>query len=294
MNNLVLKENNIENMIYEIRGKQVMLDSDLADLYGVETKRINEAVKRNINKFPDRFSFILTDIEIKNIFLVANCDQKIETRGGKYKKPRVFTEQGIAMLATILKTPVAIDASIKIMDAFVLMKKYISNDLIEQKYVNNLVIKNDNEIKILQNSFNKIEHKEPINEIYFEGQIYDAYSKIIDIMNKSKEELIIIDNYADKNVLDMISKIKVKVILITRKNNLLKQIDIDKYNKQYNNLKITYDNTFHDRYIIIDKKIIYHCGSSLNHIGTKTFSINILEDLFVKQSLLDKINRQSK
>ena len=294
MNNLVLKENNIENMIYEIRGKQVMLDSDLADLYGVETKRINEAVKRNINKFPDRFSFILTDIEIKNIFLVANCDQKIETRGGKYKKPRVFTEQGIAMLATILKTPVAIDASIKIMDAFVLMKKYISNDLIEQKYVNNLVIKHDNEIKILQNSFNKIEHKEPTNEIYFEGQIYDAYSKIIDIMNKSKEELIIIDNYADKNVLDMISKIKVKVILITRKNNLLKQIDIDKYNKQYNNLKITYDNTFHDRYIIIDKKIIYHCGSLLNHIGTKTFSINILEDLFVKQSLLDKINRQSK
>lgn len=198
------------------------------------------------------------------------------------------------MLSALLKSDIAIQTSIKIMDAFVLMKKYVSNDLIEQKYVNNLVIKHDNEIKILQNSFNKIEHKEPTNEIYFEGQIYDAYSKIIDIMNKSKEELIIIDNYADKNVLDMISKIKVKVILITRKNNLLKQIDIDKYNKQYNNLKITYDNTFHDRYIIIDKKIIYHCGSLLNHIGTKTFSINILEDLFVKQSLLDKINRQSK
>ena len=292
MNNLVLKENNIENMIYEIRGKQVIFDRDLAILYNTETRYINQSVKRNSERFPSEFCFQLNEEEFeywKSQNVMSNSDKM-----GLRRKPYAFTEQGVAMLSALLKSDIAIQTSIKIMDAFVLMKKYISNDLIEQKYVNNLVIKHDNEIKILQNSFNKIEHKEPTNEIYFEGQIYDAYSKIIDIMNKSKEELIIIDNYADKNVLDMISKIKVKVILITRKNNLLKQIDIDKYNKQYNNLKITYDNTFHDRYIIIDKKIIYHCGSLLNHIGTKTFSINILEDLFVKQSLLDKINRQSK
>ena len=116
-----LKQTNVVNMIYEIRGKQVMLDSDLAILYNVETKSINEAVRRNLEKFPERFSWILTDEESKS-FLVANCDQKVETRGGKYKNPRVFTEQGVAMLATILKSQIATQVSIAIMDAFIAMR----------------------------------------------------------------------------------------------------------------------------------------------------------------------------
>lgn len=136
MNNILIKdENKIENMIYEIRGKHVMLDSDLAKLYETGTKRINEAVKNNPNKFPERFSWKLTDEESEN-FLVEIFGQKREMRGGKYKNPRVFTEQGVAMLATILKTKVATQVSISIMDAFVLMKKYISNGLLEQKYIN--------------------------------------------------------------------------------------------------------------------------------------------------------------
>lgn len=144
---------------------------------------------------------------------------------------------------------------------------------------------------MLQESFSKFEEKKKINEIYFNGQIYDAYSKIMDIMQEAKEELILIDRYADKSVLDMIRKIDVDVVLITKENNTLKQIDFDKYKKQYHNLKIIYTDTFHDRYFIIDHIIIYHCGASLNHAGSRTFSINLLEDEVVKKGLLDKIHK---
>lgn len=272
-------------MIYEIRGKQVMLDSDLAKLYQVETKRINEAVKNNPSKFPIRFSWKLTEEE-SNIFLVENFDQKTETRGGRFKNPRVFTEQGIAMLATILKSKIAVQTSIEIMDAFVAMRKYISTNLLEQKYINNQVMKNTENIKLLQQSFSKLEEKRKVNEIYFNGQIFDAYSKIVDIMSEAKEELIIIDGYADKTVLDMIKNLKCNVILITKEKALLKSLDIKKYNSQYTNLQVVYSNDFHDRYFIIDKNMVYHCGASLNHSGSKTFSINILEDEMLKKSLI--------
>ncbi len=284
--NILVKDEKIENMIYEIRGKQVMLDSDLAKLYAVETKRINEAVRRNIEKFPERFCFKLNKDEYLDILRSQNAT--LELKQGQYSKylPRAFTEQGVAMLATILKSDVAIQVSIAIMDAFVVMRKYISNELIEQKYINNLVIKHDEDIKLLQESFNKLEEKKKDNEIYFNGQIYDAYSKIVDILKTAHDNIIIIDNYADKSVLDMIRNLKVEVTIICKSNGLLKEIDIDKYQKQYNNLKVIYNNDFHDRYIILDQKEIYHCGASLNYAGSKTFSINKLEDKIVKKSLI--------
>ena len=261
MNELIIEEElKIENMIYEIRGKQVMLDSDLAKLYQVETKRINEAVKNNLEKFPERFSWILSKEEYNHLRSNFSTSSSIKNYGGRRYNPRVFTEQGVAMLATVLKSHVATRVSIAIMDAFVSMKKYISNELLEQQYIKNMLLKHDNEINnldnivlLLQESFDKLQNKELVNEIYFEGQIYDAYSKILEIISKAKEEIIIIDNYADKTILDMISRTKTKVILITRKNSLLSNIDIEKYNKQYNNLIVKYDNTFHDRYIILDK-----------------------------------------
>ena len=148
MQELIQNDLKVENLIYEIRGKQVMLDSDLAKLYQVETKRINEAVHRNKEKFPERFCWKLTKDE-KEIFLVAICDQKLETRGGRYKNPQIFTEQGVAMLATILKSKIATEVSIKIMDAFVSMRKYIITNLIEQKYINNLVIEDTKRINLL-------------------------------------------------------------------------------------------------------------------------------------------------
>ena len=238
MNIILNSKDNIENMIYEIRGKQVMLDSDLAKLYKVETKRINEAVKNNPEKFPERFSWKLIDAE-SNSFLVENFDQKkrIETRGGKYKNPRVFTEQGVAMLATVLKSKTATEVSIRIMDTFVLMRYYVSEDLLMKSYYNDMVVRHDSEIKNIQDTLDKMQNKKVLNEIYYNGQIYDAYSKIIDIFYDSKKELIIIDSYADKSILDIISRLNVNVIIITKKNNLLKKIDIDKYNSQYNNLK---------------------------------------------------------
>ena len=215
-----LKEDlSIENMIYEIRGRQVMLDCDLAKLYNVETKRINEAVKNNPDKFPERFYFRINENEFFSL------KSKISTsKGGSRKGHNVFTEQGIAMLSTILKSKVAVETSIRIMDAFVKMRKYISANLIEQDNMKNMLIKHDNEIKLLQESFPKLEEKEKINHVFYEGQIYDAYSLLIDIFNEAKKEIIIIDNYADKSILDMITNLNV----VTKKFNLLKDIDIKK------------------------------------------------------------------
>ncbi len=270
--NELIEENRVENMIYEVRGHQVMLDAYLARLYQCAngTKSINLAVKRHINRFPERYMFKFTEHELSILrfqFETTNINNKSRTL------PYVFTEQGVAMLATILKTSVAEEISIKIMDAFVAMRKYISTNLLEQKYINNQVMKNTENIKLLQESFSKFEEKRKVNEIYFNGQIFDAYSKIIDIFKSAKEELIIIDSYADKTVLDRIKNLECKVILITKKNALLKPLDLEKYSTQYKNLDVIYDNSFHDCYFIIDENIVYHCGSSINYAGSKTLCI---------------------
>ena len=294
MEEIIEKENiQIEDMIYEIRGKQVMLDSDLAILYECAngTKTINLAVKRHINRFPERFMFQLTEKESEIIwFQIETKKSTLETRGGKYNKPYVFTEQGVAMLATVIRTKVAEQVSIRIMDAFVAMRHYIGGNLISQKYINNLVIEDHNKIKLLEDSFRKMDEKRKTNEIYFNGQIYDAYSKIQDIFNNALKLLIIIDSYADNTILDIIKRLNIEIIIITKKNNLLTYQDIDKYNKQYHNLKVIFDDTFHDRYFIIDKKVIYHCGASINRIGYKTFSINLISDEDVRKLLICKVN----
>ena len=174
------------------------------------------------------------------------------------------------------------------------MKKYISTDLLEQKYINNQVFKNTEDIKLLKESFNKISEKKKDNEIFFNGQIYDAYSKILNIFKSAKQELIIIDAYADNMALDIIKKLNIKVTIITKSNNLLTKIDMEKYNKQYHNLKVIYDNTYHDRYFILDNKEVYHCGTSINRIGYKAFSISKIEDNDICKVLLNNINKQIK
>ena len=293
MNNTIVKDEvNIENLIYEVRGKQVMLDSDLARLYGCAngTKTINQAVKRNVDKFPDDFYFQLTKNEFFNLKSQVGTSSWNDY-GGIRKLPYVFTEQGVAMLATIIKTKVATEMSITIMRAFVAMRKYISSNLIEQKYINNMVLEHDSQIKLLQSTFNKLEEKKKVNEIYFDGQIYDAYSKIQEIFKEAKKEIIIIDGYADNTILDIIKRLKVNVTIITKPNNLLTKQDVLKYNKQYHNLKVIYDNSFHDRYFILDGNIVYHCGASINRIGYKTFSITLIGDGEVCMLLLNKVNK---
>ena len=286
MDKIVLKnDERIENLIYEIRGKQVMLDSDLAKLYQVETKRINEAVSRNNEKFPERFCFRITEKEYDSL-----KSQIATSKGGSRKGHSVFTEQGVAMLETILKSKIATQVSIAIMDAFVAMRKFIVTNLIEQKYINNLVLEDHDKIQVLEESFQKLEEKRKDSEIYFNGQIYDAYSKILDIFKSAKEELIIIDSYADNTLLDIIKRLNVKVTVITKPNNLLTKQDLENYNKQYHNLTVKYDNTFHDRYFILDNNTVYHCGASINRIGYKTFSITLVGDSDVVQLLIDKVH----
>lgn len=280
MNEIIVKDDiKIENMIYEIRGKQVMLDSDLAKLYQVETKRINEAVKNNIEKFPERFCFRITENEFN---ILKSKFSTSKGRGGSRKGHSVFTEQGIAMLATILKSKVATRVSIAIMDAFIVMRKFISSNLLEQKYVNNMVFELDERVSLLENTFSKFDTFS--NEIFFEGQIYDAYSLLLDIFNTSKESIIIIDNYISKELLDILSKTERKVTIYTKviDNNL-----INKYNSQYHNVKVLINNSFHDRFIIIDNKVLYHCGASFKDLGKKCFAITKIDDKEILCNILN-------
>ncbi len=288
MNELIIKENiKIEDMIYEIRGKQVMMDSDLAMLYECAngTKSINLAVKRNINRFPDRFAFQLTNEEYYKILRFHF--ETLELKQGQYSKylPYVFTEEGVAMLATILKTKVAEEISIKIMDAFVMMKKYISlND--HNKRINNIETKLIDYDNKFDEVFSKLD-KSVNNHIFFEGQIYDAYSLMMDILIKAKEEIIIIDNYAGKKLFDLIKDIKVNIKIYS------KEIDkkaVNKYNKQYSNIELIKNDSFHDRFIILDRKILYHSGSSFKDLGKRCFAISLIEDRDILKNLLNYLN----
>ena len=284
MNNIMVSDNiKIENMIYEIRGKQVMLDSDLATLYGCKngTKEINQAVKNNIEKFPERYCFRITEKEYSSL-----KSKVLTSRGGSRKGHTVFTEQGVYMLATILKGKLATSITIAIMDAFVVMKNIINTSLIEQKYFNELTIKNTEDIKLLQESFDKLNTKESNNHIFYEGQIYDAYSLLIDILSKAKKEIIIIDNYAGKKLFDIIRNINVKVKIYTEN---IDNISKEKYEKQYSNIEIINTNTFHDRFIIIDNRVLYHSGASFKDLGKKCFAITKMEDNNILKELLDKL-----
>ena len=288
MNEIIVKDNiKIENLIYEIRGKQVMLDSDLAKLYGVETKRINEAVKNNIEKFPERYCFQLNDKESNNLRSKISTS-KINSHGGRRYNQRVFTEQGVYMLATIIKSRVASEITIAIMDAFVIMKNIINTSLIEQKYINSLVLEHDNEIRLLQESFNKLSTKEKINHIFYNGQIYDAYSLLIDILNKAKKEIIIIDNYAGKELFDITKDIKVNIKIYTKN---IDEVSKKKYMQEYSNIEIITTDIFHDRFIILDNKELYNLGSSLKDIGKKCTSINRIEDSTILKELISRLTK---
>lgn len=262
----------IEDMIYEIDGKEVMLDSDLAKLYNVETKRINEAVKNNPEKFPRRYSWKISIKETENIsrskFSTLKVKQGLNIKYGS----RVFTEQGIYMLATILKSKEAVQVSIRIMDTFVKMRHYINynKDLLPRKFLL-LEEKVDNNSKRIDALFDKFD---PIdityNSIFFKDNIYDAYSVIINLFNLSKEEIIIIDNYASKELLDILRKINKKIIIVSKNiDNILKK----KYESQYSNVTFINNDSFHDRFIIIDRKRLFICGASLKDVGKKCFGI---------------------
>ena len=285
-----ISSSEIKELIYNIRGKQVMLDSDVARLYHYETKRINETVKRNSERFPVEFCFQLTSKEyetLKSQIATSNV------RGGKQKLPYVFTEKGIIMLSGLLKNEIAIEVSIKIVEAFVEMKKFISSNgqLFERlTSVEYKLLEHD---KKFDQVFEQLQHEENIKQkIFFEGQIYDAYSLIIDIIKKANKKILIIDNYIDESVLKMLTKKnkEVEVAILTSDKSKIEKIDIQKFNKEYPILKVAKTNKFHDRFIVIDNKEMYHLGASIKDLGRKCFGINKIEDLDIVERFINLQN----
>ncbi len=299
--NKILIKNEISNeeikyLIYTIRGKQVMLDSDVAMLYHYETKKINQAVKRNIERFPERFCFQLTEEELEIMWSQIVTTSKLEDNKYRSKKylPYVFTEQGIAMLSGILKNEIAVQVSIKIMDAFVEMRKFMNiNKSLFEKVVS---IENKMDKKFIEQDkkfdiiFDQLQLEENIKQrIFFQGQIYDAYSLIVDIIKKASKKILIIDNYVDDSILNMLTKKKndVEVVILTSNKSNIQNIDIQKFNKEYPLLKVAKTNKFHDRFIVIDNKEMYHLGASIKDLGKKCFGINKIEDMQIIKQIIN-------
>jgi len=283
---LIVEENeikNIKSLIYTIRGKQVMIDSDVARLYEYQTKNINKAVKRNIKRFPKDFCFQLTDKEFSNLrFQFGTSSLKtIDTYGGRRYLPYVFTEQGISMLSPLLNSEVAVQVSINIMRAFVEMRKFIASNTQVFERLTNIEYKlldYDRKFDIVFNELQKDENFK--QKVFFAGQIYDAYSLIIDIIKSANQKIVIIDNYIDDSILKMLVKKNknVEVVIFTSDKSNISKLDIQKFNREYPVLKVAKTNRFHDRFIIIDSKELYHCGASIKDLGNKCFGINKMED----------------
>ena len=280
--NLITTEE-IQNLIYTIRGKQVMLDSYVANLYHTETRAINQALKRNIDRFPEEFCFQLTDEEFLNLRSQIVIF-KSKTNNGKVTRkynPFVFTEQGIIMLSGILRTETAIKVSVKIVEAFVRMRHYLKdNGQVFERLtsVEYKLLEHDKKFDLV---FDKLQEKQLENQrIFYDGQIYDAYSLIIDIIKRAESKITIIDNYIDDSVLKMLSKKKenVEVVILSSNKSNIQNIDIQKFNKQYPTLKVAKTDKFHDRFIILDEKELYHIGASIKDLGKKCFAINRIEN----------------
>ena len=274
----------IKNLIYTVRGKQVMLDSDVAMLYHYETKSINKAMKRNINRFPEDFCFQLTEKEVENLrFQIGTSSLNKENYGGRRYLPYVYTEQGISMLAGVLKNEIAIQVSISIIRAFIEMRRFISlNGQIFQEIsdIKGQLLEHDKKFDEVFDELQRKQETEFKQSIFFDGQIFDAYSLIIDIIRQARQKILIIDNYIDDSILKMLSKKNknVEVVIFTTQNSNIRKLDIQKFNKQYPVLKLAYTNKFHDRFIVIDNKELYHIGASLKDLGKKCFAISKIED----------------
>jgi fic family toxin-antitoxin system len=280
----------IKNLIYTIRGKQVMLDSDVARLFKYATKDLNRNVKNNIERFPEYYCFQLADEEYKSL----RCKNFTlnENGRGQHRKylPYVFTEYGITMLAGLLKSEVAVNVSIKIVNTFIEMRKFISANGQLFERLTNVEYKLLEHDKKFDEVFNQLQVEENIKQrIFFDGQIYDAYSLIIDIIKKANRKILIIDNYIDDSVLKMLTKKNnnVEVVILTSDKSNIQPIDIQKFNKEYPILKVAKTNKVHDRFIIIDNKEMYHLGASIKDLGKKCFGINRIEDMEIIEKIIN-------
>ena len=284
----IVKVEDITNKIYTLRDVHVMLDEDLARLYEVETRALNQAVKRNKDRFPDEFMFQLTEEEYENLrsqFVTSSW-------GGRRYLPYAFTEQGVAMLSAVLKSKTAVKVSIQIMKAFVAMRKFILNNaeiFVRLEKAEYKLIEHD---KKFDEVFNAMENKEKISSqgIFFDGQIFDAYKFVSDIIRSAKKSIILVDNYIDDTVLALLTKrnANVKSLIIVNKITKLLQLDLEKHNSQYPAIEIKEVKNIHDRFLIIDENEIYHIGASLKDLGKKLFAFSKMNKDGLK--ILEKLN----
>lgn len=303
-----LTENTIKNLIYVVRGQQVMLDSDLAMMYQVETKALNRAMKRNIARFPEDFCFQLTDLEFENLRCqIGTSSLETDNYGGRRYLPYVFTEQGIAMLSAVLRSEIAVKVSVRIMKTFVEMRRYLARETFLLEKMNKLEsmqiegdIKRQQFEEKTERRFEQIftyisEHEEVSQRIFFEGQIYDAFSLLTKLVSKAEKKIVLIDNYVDVGTLNILTKKKpdVDVTIYTLKKTKLSQEDVNNFNQQYSTLEVFYTKRFHDRFMIVDDLYAYHIGASMKDAGKKCFGINTIEDKAIVKDILERLRLET-
>ena len=276
--NKVIKTEDIQNRIFTIRGLQVMIDSDLAQIYGVATKVLNQAVKRNIDRFPESFRFQLIDAE--KLELVTNCDRFKKLKHSSVN-PYAFTEQGVAMLSAVLHSDTAVKVSIQIIQAFVEMKKFLLTNAAVFQRLDNVERKQIETDQKFEQLFNALQSNEitPKQNIFYDGQVFDAYTLIADIIRSAKKNIILIDNYLDDTVFKQLAKRNknVKAVVYSKADNKIVKQDLQTHNKQYPKIELRKLTTAHDRFLIIDDKTVYHFGASLKDAGKKWFACSKLD-----------------
>jgi len=265
----IINHQDIQNKIHTIRNMQVMVDRDLAKLYGVETKVFNQAVKRNIKRFPESFRFQLEKNELDNL-RSQNVTFK-ETLTTKYL-PYVFTEQGISMLSAVLKSDIAIEISIKIIETFVEMRRYLASNSLMYERVERI----EHRLSTHDNNFHKIfeamksKDIKPQEGIFYDGEIFDAYIFVSDLIKKAKKSIVLMDNYIDETVLTLLSKNQnIEIAIYTHNISKQLKLDLEKYNSQHKKITVKKFDLSHDRFLIIDEKEVYHIGASLKDLGKK-------------------------
>ena len=282
----------IKQKIYTIRGRQVILDSDIASLYEVETKRINEAVKRNHKRFPEEFCFLLNESEYDSL---RSQFATLKNQGrGQHRKylPYAFTEQGVAMLSAVLHSNKAIEVSIRIINAFIEMRKFMINNAQIFERLTNVEYKLIEHDKKFEEVFNQFQIKDNVKQkVFFEGQVYDAFSMMVDLIRKANKEIILIDNYVDVDTLNILAKKKdgVNIKIYTKKGTELSIKDINKFNMQYPKLEVKYMDKFNDRFLVLDRECVYHMGASLKDLGKKCFGITLIKYDAILKDIISKI-----
>jgi len=303
-NTVATQNQGIANRIFSIRGVQVMLDEDLAELYGVEVRVLNQAVKRNMMRFPPEFTFQLTreewtSLRSQNVILqdafIRSQNVIIEKKIGKHRKylPYAYTEQGVAMLSSVLRSDTAVKVSIRIMQAFVEMRKFVSDNLLVSQRLDKVERKQLETDEKFEKVFNALQNNQPSPEkgIFFEGQIFDAYKFISDIIRKAGKSIILIDNYIDDTVLTLFSKRKrgVSLTIYTSSINKQLQLDVSKHNQQYETIEVKEFKLAHDRFILIDHTELFHIGASLKDLGKKWFAFSRICDKDLINNLKNRL-----